>query len=100
MALERLSGAGETIIERHILVMYGSNMIGKKIKLIEDMSGLKYIHLHEGTKQTQENRRENYNGNMKIKPGVIYKFGGKPKGFDYILSIFNNLNEKKIKDKN
>ena len=77
--------------EKHILVMYGSNMIGKKMKLIENMSGLKYIHLHEGTEQTQENRRENYNGNLKIKPGVIYKFDGGKKNFDYLFSIFNNL---------
>jgi len=88
----------EKIIERHILVMYGSSAIDEKMKVIEKESGLKYIHFHDGSKPKPENRIENYNGNMKIKAGVIYKWKGTQKEFDYLLKHYSNLEI--ISDKN
>jgi hypothetical protein len=99
MVLERLSGAGETIIERHILVKYGSNIVDEPVGKIEKALGLKYIHLHDCTRiPTETNRNTVYNKKMKIRPCTIYKFSGTEKSINKLLSDYKNLEE--ITDKN
>jgi len=85
-------------IERHVFVKYGSSAIDEKMKVIEKESGLKYVHLHDGSKPKATNRIENYNRNMKIKAGVIYKWRGTQKNFDYLVDHYSNLEI--ISDKN
>jgi len=78
-------------IERHVFVKYGSEIIDEKIGNIEDAFELKYIHLHNGSKQKPDNRKENYNKKMKIKPGVIYKFRGTKLAFGRLCHEYGNL---------
>ena len=83
---------------RHIFVKYGSSIIGEKIGNVEDEFKIKYIHMHDGCKPEVENRKENYNKNMKIKSCVIYKFDGDTKKFEALCKTYNNLEI--ITDKN
>ena len=75
----------------HIFVKYGSSAIGMKIGDLESKYGLSYIHMHDGFKPTPENRVENYNKKMKIKPCALYKFNGLESQFNKLCSQHNNL---------
>jgi hypothetical protein len=75
----------------HIFVKYGSSMIDEKIGKIEKISGLKYIHRHDGRTPSLENKVENYNRNMKVKQCTIYKFSGEEKKFHELLNSYTNL---------
>lgn len=76
---------------QHIFVKYGSSAINERIEKIEESCGLKYIHRHEGNKPRLENRNESYNGKMKIKACMIYKFEGRPSSFEKLFKTYNNL---------
>ena len=85
-------------IDLHLFVKYGSSAIDLRIGKLEDEFGIEYIHSHNGNVPTEENRSENYNRNMKIKAGVLYKFNGLDSQFNKLCRTHNNLEI--ITDKN
>jgi hypothetical protein len=82
------------IVEKHIFVKFGSSAIDEKIGKVLDITGLKYIHCHDGHKPKPENRIENnYNRNMKIKSCAIYKLRGNTNQFGILFKNYTNLEE-------
>ena len=87
-----------TLQQKHVFVKYGSSMINERIGEVEECTGIKYIHRHDGGKPKMENKAETYNKNMKIRPCVIYKLEGRKVNWKSLLNSYTNLEI--ISDKN